>query len=120
MLEEDIFDCYSFAYEVRLSDIFLNQDICTEVEKKFIKQPRSSVDFIIFNKFDHTPVLAIEVDGTAYHLNNPEQLERDKKNDGIFKKYKIPMLRLATHAAIIKNTVSLELSKITEINKNVK
>lgn len=117
LLEKEIFNCYSFAYEVKLSDIFLNQDICTEIEKKFIKQPRSSVDFIIFNKFNSNPVLAIEVDGTEFHLNNPEQLERDKKKDGIFKKYNIPILRLATHTAIIEDMIEFELSKITENEK---
>ncbi|SHE89974.1 Superfamily I DNA and/or RNA helicase [Tissierella praeacuta DSM 18095] len=119
LLRKEIFNCYSFAYEVKLSDIFLNQDICTEVEKKFIKQSRSSVDFIIFNKFNANPVLAIEVDGTEFHLNNPEQLERDKKKDGIFKKYSIPILRLATHTAIIEDMIELELSKITENNKSI-
>lgn len=120
LLEQDIYHCYSFAHEVRLSDIFLNQDKCTEIEKNFIKQPRSSVDFIIFNKFNHNPVLAIEVDGTEFHLNNPDQLERDKKKDVIFEKYGIPILRLATHAAIIEDDIKHELSKITEINKSVK
>ncbi len=115
LLEEERFRCYSFAHEVRLSDIFLNRDICTEIEKKFIKQPRSSVDFIISNKFNHNPVLGIEVDGTEFHLNNPEQLVRDKKKEGIFKKYDIPILRLSTHQAITKDMIKLELAKLTEV-----
>lgn len=114
LIKQNIFNCYSFAHEVRLSDIFLNQDKCTEIEKKFIKQPRSSVDFIIFNKFNHNPVLAIEVDGTEFHLNNPDQLERDKKKDAIFEKYGIPIIRLSTHASIIEEDIKLELIKITE------
>lgn len=114
LLEENIFNCYSFVHEVRLSDIFLNQDKCTDIERKFIKQPRSSVDFIIENKFNHNPVLAIEVDGTEFHLNKPDQLERDKKKDDIFKKYNIPLLRLATHKAITKDMISQELLKFTE------
>jgi DNA polymerase III delta prime subunit len=120
LLEQENFQCYSYAHEVRLSDIFLNQDKCTEIEKSFIKQPRSSVDFIVFNKFNNNPVLAIEVDGTEFHLNNPEQLERDKKKDGIFNKYGIPVLRLPTHAAIIEDSIKFELSKVTEINKSAK
>jgi hypothetical protein len=114
LLEEDIFHCYSFAHEVRLSDIFIIQNNCTEIEKKFIKQPRSSVDFIIFNKFSKNPALAIEIDGTEFHLNNPMQLERDKKKDDIFKKFDIPLLRLATHEAVTKETIRSALSKITE------
>ncbi len=117
ILEEEVFNCYSCVHEVRLSDIFLNQDICTDIEKEFIKQPRSSVDFIIANKFNHNPVLAIEVDGTTFHLNNPDQLVRDKKKDGIFKKYGIPLLRLATHQAITQDIIKLELFKLTEISR---
>ncbi|WP_192929799.1 DUF2726 domain-containing protein [Alkaliphilus serpentinus] len=104
---------------MKLSDIFLNQDICTEIEKKFIKQPRSSVDFIIFNKFDHNPVLAIEVDGTEFHLNNPKQLERDKKKNEIFKKYGIPLLRLATHQAVIEEMIRQQLLRLTEIKNSL-
>ncbi len=99
LLKKEIFSYYSFAHEVRLSIIFLNQDKCKEIEKIFIKQPRSSVGFTIFNKFNHNPVLAIEVDGTEFHLNNPAQLVKDKKKDGIFEKYGIPILRLATNQA---------------------
>ncbi|WP_440895442.1 AAA domain-containing protein [Amphibacillus sp. Q70] len=119
LLEEELFHCYQFVHEVRLADIFLNQDICTKIEKKFIRQPRSSVDFIIFNKFNHNPVLAIEVDGTEFHLNNPEQLARDKKKDGIFEKYGIPILRLETHQATNKDKIRLKLSQLTENIKNV-
>lgn len=118
LVEEEVFNCYSFSHEVRLSDIFLNQDICTDIEKKFIKQPRSSVDFIISNRFNNNPVLAIEVDGTEFHLNNPDQLIRDKKKDDIFAKYHIPLLRLATHQAITKDMIRLELAKLTDIKNN--
>ncbi|WP_299976550.1 AAA domain-containing protein [Desulfobacula sp.] len=115
LLSEEAFICYSFSHEVRLADIFLNRKRCSEIEKKFIKQPRSSVDFLISNKFDKSPVLAIEVDGTEFHLNNPEQQLRDQKKDDIFNKYDIPILRLETHASITKDTLKDELTKLTEI-----
>lgn len=43
------------------------------------------------------PVLVVEVDGYAFHANNPKQLERDKMKDNILKKYNIPILRIKTN-----------------------
>ena len=43
------------------------------------------------------PVLVVEVDGYAYHANNPKQLERDNMKDGILRKYDIPILRIRTN-----------------------
>jgi len=39
----------------------------------------------------------VEVDGYAYHANNPKQLQRDKMKDDILKKYNIPILRIKTN-----------------------
>lgn len=50
-----------------------------------------------FNKLDKMPVLVAEVDGYAFHANNPKQLERDKMKDDILWRYGIPMLRLKTN-----------------------
>jgi very-short-patch-repair endonuclease len=51
-------------------------------------------DFVIFNKLDKMPVLVVEVDGHAFHANNPKQLERDKMKDQILRKYDIPIIRM--------------------------
>ncbi|GAA0846313.1 hypothetical protein GCM10008915_52290 [Bifidobacterium pullorum subsp. gallinarum] len=40
---------------------------------------RSSVDIVIYHKLDRSLALAIEVDGFAFHENNPEQLKSDEK-----------------------------------------
>ncbi len=54
-------------------------------------------DFVIFNKMDKIPLLVVEVDGYAFHANNPKQLERDKMRDAILGKYDIPILRIRTN-----------------------
>ena len=54
-------------------------------------------DFVIFNKVDKMPVVVVEVDGYAYHADNPKQLKRDKMKDDILAKYGIPILRLGTN-----------------------
>ena len=42
------------------------------------------------------PLLAIEVDGFAFHDNNPAQLERDAIKDEILQAHQMPLRRLAT------------------------
>jgi hypothetical protein len=41
-------------------------------------------------------LLAIEVDGLAFHEKNPVQLVRDALKDGIFETMGFPLLRLPT------------------------
>ena len=54
------------------------------------------VDFLLFRKMDKSPLLAIEVDGTAFHAVGSAQAERDQKKNHIFEKCGIPLLRLRT------------------------
>ena len=54
------------------------------------------MDFLFFRKLDRTPILAIEVDGTAFHAIGSVQAERDRKKDHIFEVCGIPLLRLRT------------------------
>jgi superfamily I DNA and/or RNA helicase len=70
----------------------LNDDEC-----KYAMNILTHTDFVIFNKLDKMPVLVVEVDGYAYHANNPKQLERDKMKDNILIKYNIPILRIKTN-----------------------
>lgn len=57
---------------------------------------RASVDFVVYNRVTNDPLLAIEVDGFAFHENNPAQLERDAIKDEIFRAHRMPLLRLPT------------------------
>lgn len=55
-------------------------------ETLFAMNPMSHVDFLIYNKIDKSPVLAVEVDGYTYHDKNARQQERDKMKDTVLKK----------------------------------
>lgn len=71
-----------------------------EAECRFAMNVLTHTDFVIFNKLDKMPVLVVEVDGYAFHANNPKQLERDKMKDTILEKYGIPILRIKTNEAV--------------------
>ena len=74
-----------------------NPEKLDENEYRFAMNVLTHTDFIIFNKLDKMPVLVVEVDGYAFHANNPRQLERDRMKDRILQKYGIPILRIKTN-----------------------
>ncbi|WP_226036719.1 AAA domain-containing protein [Aquibacillus saliphilus] len=68
----------------------------TDDERKYAMNILTHTDFVIFNKLDKMPVLVIEVDGHAFHADNPTQLRRDEMKDRILQKYNIPIIRMKT------------------------
>ena len=67
----------------------------TDAQAAFARRT-SSVDFVIFNSVTKKPVLAIEVDGFAWHENNPAQTDRDALKDSILERVGLRLLRLRT------------------------
>jgi very-short-patch-repair endonuclease len=80
-----------------LKMLIRNAEHLDEAECRYAMNVLTHTDFVIFNKLDKMPVLVVEVDGYAFHANNPRQLERDKMKDAILQKYGIPILRLKTN-----------------------
>lgn len=80
--------------EYRLRDLIRNFQPFSEDETQFIRN-NSRIDFLLYNKIDKTPVLAIEVDGVSFHDNELQQ-ERDSKKNHILETIGLPLLRLST------------------------
>ena len=57
------------------------------------------------------PLLAIEVDGFAFHENNPDQRARDALKDEILDAYQMPLLRLPTTGSREQQQIRQELDK---------
>jgi hypothetical protein len=57
---------------------------------------RTSSDFVVYNRVTNRPLLAIEVDGFAFHENDPAQLKRDALKNEILRMHDMPLLRLPT------------------------
>jgi len=68
-------------------------------EQKFVQHPSAHIDFLLYNQIDKQVVLAVEVDGIAFHEDNPIQLKRDKMKDNILQKYNIPIIRFPTNGS---------------------
>ena len=80
--------------EYRLRDLVKDYLPFTEEEVSFIKN-NSRLDFLLYNKIDKTPILAIEVDGVSFHDNELQQA-RDLKKNHILEVIGLPLLRLST------------------------
>ena len=82
-----------------------------KIESEFVEKS-SHIDFLIYNKVTKQSVLAIEVDGFAFHANNPEQLQRDALKDRILDKYSIPIIRFATDGSEEESKLLIKLKEV--------
>lgn len=106
-----------FNMHVSLNDFINIKKISSKLsieENKFLKNPKSHVDFLIYNKLSMKPTLVIEVDGITYHEKNKKQLGRDALKDNILKCVDIPILRLKTNESNERERIE---NKINEILK---
>jgi very-short-patch-repair endonuclease len=69
------------------------------------------VDFLIFSRLTHQPILVVEVDGFAYH-NNEKQRERDQVKNAVLGKYNVPILRLSTVGSVEKQKLIATLEGV--------
>lgn len=117
VLEMEQFKTYEVMDTVYpLRKIVKDFSILSEEELKFVNR-NSHIDFLIYNKFDKKPVLAIEVDGYGFH-NRKEQIIRDQKKDNILKKCEIPLLRFSTNDCYEEEKLIEKLNKIIKQDSN--
>lgn len=95
VLAEKQYEHLTASPQVLLRNILVDVDRLTPRQATYVGN-RASVDFVVYNRVSNRPVLAIEVDGFAYHENDPTQLERDALKDDIFRLYGMSLLRLPT------------------------
>lgn len=88
------FSSIDMVREYRLRDLIRDFQPFSEDEIQFIRN-NSRIDFLLYNKIDKAPVLAIEVDGVSFHDNELQQ-ERDSKKNHILEIIRLPLLRLST------------------------
>ncbi|MCC8367684.1 AAA family ATPase [Xenorhabdus sp. PB61.4] len=112
ILADKLFTSFTYEHNYQLSLLISDFGILTEIEQKFGRHPNSHIDFLIFNKLDKLPVLAIEVDGYRFHALDSKQTQRDQKKDSILLKLGIPLLRLSTKRSGEKEKIRKALQDI--------
>jgi hypothetical protein len=95
ILAENRYAHLTVGHQVLVRNLLVDLGRLTPRQETFVRH-RASVDFVVYNRVTNYPLLAIEVDGFAFHENNPAQLERDAIKDEILQAHQMPLLRLAT------------------------
>ncbi len=111
ILKNDRFSKLNVVMHVPLHLLLNDLSSLNEREFGFATNHLTHVDFVVFSKLTHKPVLVIEVDGFIYH-NTDKQRERDKLKDGILDKYNIPILRLSTVGSEERERITSKLIEL--------
>lgn len=115
VLSQDQFQNLDWVMHQPLKMLIRNPEKLDDNECQFAMNVLTHTDFVIFNKLNKMPVLVVEVDGYAYHANNPKQAVRDKMKDIILQKYEIPILRLRTNESGEEARLCSKLREILKI-----
>lgn len=103
VLSTEEFSKYDVVPHVPLRSILRDLSLLSGRELSFASNHLTHVDFLIYSKLSHMPVLVVEVDGFAYHNENENEKERDVVKNTILEKYKIPIARFSTVGSNEKN-----------------
>lgn len=116
VLSQPVFQNLDYVMHQPLKMLIRDPEKLDDAECRFAMNVLTHTDFVIFNKLDKMPVLVVEVDGYAFHANNPKQLARDTMKDGILEKYEIPILRIKTNESGEERRLEQKLNQILKIN----
>ena len=111
VLSKSDYSKYDVVMHIPLRMILSDLTRLNTRELSFATNHLTHVDFLIFSRLTHQPILVVEVDGFAYH-NNEKQRERDQVKNAILEKYHIPILRLSTIGSGEKQKLLSSLGKI--------
>ncbi len=112
VLESARFSSFSFQANYTLNLLISDYSQFSEREYRYAKNSNTHVDFVVFNKLDKLPILAIEVDGYKFHELNEKQRERDKLKNRILKYLGIHLIRFSTVGSGEKEKLISELDKL--------
>ncbi len=97
-----------------LNMLIKNPELLNEQECRYAMNPATHLDFLIYNRIDKKPVLAIEVDGYEYHKGDSVPASRDLLKNHIMELYEIPLLRFRTNGSGEKEKIMEVLDKVVE------
>lgn len=112
VLAKDCFKKLDVIIHQPLNMLIHNPKLLTDDECKYAMNFATHLDFLIFNKLDKTPVIAIEVDGYKFHQEGTKQSIRDNMKNEVLRKYNIPMVRFGTNGSQEKEILESKLIQI--------
>jgi ATP-binding protein len=110
VLKDPAYELLEVVSQVRLRDLLPSMGKLNEKQKKFAS--RSAIDFAIYHKVSRRMLLAVEVNGTSFHEDSPEQQARDELKAQIVGIYGADMLSVRTNDSSIESKLRRKLDQV--------
>jgi hypothetical protein len=112
VLENERFHKLDIATHVPLRMIIRDMCKLSAHEKQYVMNILTHIDFLVFDKIGKVPLLAIEVDGAAFHEEGSRQAERDMMKNNILMNYKLPFVRFRTDESNERKRLTTALDNV--------
>lgn len=115
ILKNDDYKMLGFVCHFPVNMLIKNPYLLNDDECLYAMNPATHVDFLVYNRISKRAILAIEVDGYAFHQKETAQAKRDLLKNHIFELYYIPLLRFSTTGSGEREKIINMLNKILNI-----
>lgn len=115
ILKNDDYKMLDFVCHFPVNMLIKNPYLLNDDECLYAMNPATHVDFLVYNRMSKRAILAIEVDGYAFHQKKTAQAKRDLLKNHIFELYYIPLLRFSTTGSGEREKIINMLNKILNI-----
>lgn len=115
ILKNDDYKMLDFVCHFPVNMLIKNPYLLNDDECLYAMNPATHVDFLVYNRISKRAILAIEVDGYAFHQKETAQAKRDLLKNHIFELYYIPLLRFFTTGSGEREKIINMLNKILNI-----
>lgn len=112
VVKENRFRRYDVLNNYPLRNVVPDDASLSAEEDAFAHRSWSHIDFLLFDRVTHSPVLAVEVDGTSFHFKGSDQSRRDALKDAVLGKIGLPLLRLSTDGSSEKEKIRAHLDSL--------
>lgn len=91
----------------------------SERERKFVANPWSHVDLLIYDTIGKLPLVCFEVDGWSYHRPGTLQSVRDEIKNAVFQRAGLPLIRLSTTGSGEAVTIASAIRLAVGLARNI-
>lgn len=109
---EEAYANQAIAVHVPLRMIIRDLSKLSEEKIKYVMAAGTHIDFVIYAKVSRKVMLAVEVDGYAYHKNGSKQAQRDEIKNSVFETYQIPYIRCKTNESGEEQRIREKLEQV--------
>lgn len=113
ILAEEKYEPLELRPQIVVRNLLQNLDGLTHAEATYVEN-RCSLDFVIHRRVTREALLAIEVNGFAFHENKPDQHAKDLLKQSILRKKGIPLLSLSTTGSGEESRIRDALDAVTD------